>query len=368
VHAGHQSKARRARRRAQGVIEYLALLAALVVAAMAFLGPFGQSMGDVIGRSGESIEETSRVMEGTLLAALSGREQGVPPALGELPEPLPAEAEDDPIILSGGPWLPPNTGLPGGSGLGPAGEAGGDAFGSGPARAGAPSTAPPGAGFGGSGIAISPAPDAAPFPSFTFPPLPPAPEGFTFISRGTSIWTGWTDVDALNITGTQGVALLTSAFNLVASLSPFNAITADLIAKGISIAFGTAQDFSGPTANAIAYFRVQGTAAFPNTPVPAPFLLFNPAFLHDSVEAIAATLVHEGTHFQQYLDGQIFNPTQTVIDIEFRAWWNAAVFWHEVRAQASPLDTRLEQEAEFGYRTALQGEAALRALIASLYT
>ena len=86
---------------------------------------------------------------------------------------------------------------------------------------------------------------------------------------------------------------------------------------------------------------------------------------------MAATLVHEGTHFQQYLDGTLIWYAAggiTVVDVEFTAWWNQAVDWQGVRPSFSPDDTVVEVTNEAAYQAALQGEGALRNLIASLHT
>ena len=57
----------------------------------------------------------------------------------------------------------------------------------------------------------------------------------------------------------------------------------------------------------------------------------------------------------------------TVIDIEFRAFWNGAVFWGSVRSAQAPFTTLLERDEESLYQLALQGEAALRNEIAARY-
>lgn len=191
-----------------------------------------------------------------------------------------------------------------------------------------------------------------------------------FIGRGADLWTDWPDVNAKNITGTTGTEALSQAFDFVAS-SVAKAVTDDLFRKGAAISFGSALDFSGSLANAIAFFNYAGIGAFPSTPSPLPFIKFNPLFINEAPKVLAAVLVHEGTHFQQFLDGTIseyLRGSKTVIDVEFRAWWNEAVYWQTVRTEFLPIDTTLEDEEEKGYQAALRGEGALRDYITPLYT
>jgi len=94
---------------------------------------------------------------------------------------------------------------------------------------------------------------------------------------------------------------------------------------------------------------------------------FNPRFLTEAPEVLAAVLAHEGTHFQQYLDGRVFNPSLGTVDIEFDAFWNEAVFWGRIRDTLAPFDTPLEQEIEGVYQLAQQGEGTLRDRIAAVY-
>jgi|GEM_PF-1672016 len=196
------------------------------------------------------------------------------------------------------------------------------------------------------------------------------PRPFEYIPRGDDVWSAWPDDDLVNITGT-GAASLTAAFNLIAASETFDAITDDLFDRGISITFGAAADFDagGICAGAIACFGPSGLDGQvpPDTPDPVPFIIFNPDYITESAGLLAVVLVHEGTHFQQFLDFSLFDNTQSVIDTEFEAFWNEAVYWDGVRADFLPFDTDLEEESEFIYQTALQGEAALRTLIDSLY-
>lgn len=190
---------------------------------------------------------------------------------------------------------------------------------------------------------------------------------FTFIERDDDLWTSWPDADLINISGTGGPKLL-AAFELIQD-SIASSITDDLFAKGLSITFGPAATFDtgGDCAGAIACFGEINGQTPPNTPAPMPEILFNPDFIGEDAGLLAAVLVHEGTHFQQFLDGAIFDNTNSVVDIEFTAFWNEAVYWDKVRTPFLPIDTALEQELETAYQTALQGEAALRAFIDALY-
>ena len=187
---------------------------------------------------------------------------------------------------------------------------------------------------------------------------------FTYIARGADIWTDWPNSNALNIEGTLGVDTLTQTFNAVAN-SGARAITDDMFRRGISISFSNPGAF--PCGGAIACFIAFRGPAPPAAPDPLPLILFNPDFLGESPAVLGSVLAHEGTHFQQYLDGRLLNPNLGTVDIEFDAFWNEAVYWSEVRATLEPFDTPLEQEADFVYQLAQQGEGALRDRIAAVY-
>ena len=200
----------------------------------------------------------------------------------------------------------------------------------------------------------------------------------TYIARGNDLWARWPDANTMNITGTLGLDALTQAFKIVQD-STLSAITNDLFRKGTSISFAGDQQLyaeacGGP--ESIACMQFLPNSADPPIPVPPstpsflPQIVFNPAFVAEDPTVLADVLAHEGTHFQQFLDGAILDliaGTASVIDIEFRAWWNAAVFWEGVWALFVPFDTVVTHTAEAGYQAALQGEGALRDLIASLY-
>ena len=171
-------------------------------------------------------------------------------------------------------------------------------------------------------------------------------------------------MNAKNITGTLGVQKLSDVFDLVAN-STAKAITDDLFRKGISISFGDDCD-PGAVACQIYYPSFQP----PSEPTVKPTIVFNPTYVNEDASLLAAVLVHEGTHFQQYLDGSSHHRLAgdlTVVDIEFRAFWNAAVYWGEIRTAQAPFTTVLEQDAEGLYQLAQQGEAALRNEIDSRY-
>lgn len=205
-------------------------------------------------------------------------------------------------------------------------------------------------------------------------PAPPtggatAPGTFTYIPRGQSMWTDWPDVNLKNITGILGTQTLSQAFDLIAA-SGASAVTEDLKAKGIEIFFDP--DYFSLGAPCEGAYACHFAALYPPPAEPAekPFIVFNPILLADSPGALAAVLVHEGTHFQQFLDGSIHHEALgnlTVVDIEFRAFWNAAVYWGEIRTGQIPFNTQLKFDLEYLYNLALQGEAALRNEIAARY-
>ena len=193
----------------------------------------------------------------------------------------------------------------------------------------------------------------------------PARAGMPFRQAGSDAWTAWADVHRRNIVGTQGVAALAQAFEQIGQSRAF-AVGETLTRKGIAISFGEPSDFTGVRASAIAYFDFSKRTKPPGPPKTEPTIKFNPQFVNERPEVLAAALVHEGTHFRQFLDGTLLNPTRSNVDIECDAWWNEAAFWDEMRGKVWPIDTALERESEFAYRTALQGEARLRELLTAL--
>ncbi len=190
-----------------------------------------------------------------------------------------------------------------------------------------------------------------------------------YIPRGLDVWDNWPDENEINVDGPVGEASLLEAFTLIQNESSTSATTADLFRKAVSISFGAAALFleDAPCEFAYACFVPSPLSVPPDTPAPLPQILFNPDYVDEEPEALAAILVHEGTHLQQYLDATLFDDELDVIDIEFTAFWNSAVYWKEVRAEQLPADTDLEEDLEFIYQTALLGEAAMRALIDARY-
>ena len=190
--------------------------------------------------------------------------------------------------------------------------------------------------------------------------------GLPFRMKAEDVWTAWPDANLKNITGSQGLEALDAAVELVAS-SRAGALVDDLIRKGIPLSFGTAEEFTGEMSRAIAFFQSRPEEAIAaGVPVTVPSITFNPLFLHEDPKVLAGALVHEATHFQQFLDGSIWDGSHTAVDLEFQAWSNEAAFWDEMRASIWPINTFLEQQSELAYRTALRGEAALRDLLTAL--
>jgi len=174
-------------------------------------------------------------------------------------------------------------------------------------------------------------------------------------------------VNQVDIEGDIGVSVLHTVFSLVAS-SGAHGITDDLTARGIPLGFIDQGTFNGIcTTEAIACFVSLSSALPPATPDPRPAILFNPTYLSEPPATLAAVLVHEGTHFQEYLDGRLLDSSRGTVDNEFDAFWNSAAFWEGIRLTQAPFTTALEQDLEGIYQTARQGEAALRDLIAARY-
>ena len=185
-----------------------------------------------------------------------------------------------------------------------------------------------------------------------------------FQHRGTDRWRQWPDANFRNIVGDQGTDALNRAFELLQN-SDAESIAADLFRKGIPILFGKAEDFSQPGAPA-AMFTYPDSRP-PDAPIPPPILTFNPKFLHEDPRVLAAVLAHEGTHFQQYLDGTLDDGSADETALETEAWNNGASAWQEVRRSAIGLNTPLVRDLEVGYQVARQGEGLLRDFVAALY-
>ena len=144
-------------------------------------------------------------------------------------------------------------------------------------------------------------------------------------------------------------------------------ITDDLTARGIPMLFTDAGTFQIFCSEAIACFLSSAGSTPPSTPSPSPIILFNPTYVSEPPAMLAAVLAHEGTHFQEYLDGRLFNAALGTVDNEFDAFWNAAAFWEDIRATQTSVTSPLNTEIEGVYQLALQGEAALREHIAAVY-
>ncbi len=266
----------------------------------------------------------------------------------------------------------------GSSESGSGGSSGGGSAGGGISLGGGSSDGGGSGGGGGGGSIISPpgnSDDAS--AAITHPPLPPlcpggatAPGTLSYITRCEDAWTNWPDTNAKNITGTIGTESLSLAFDMVAG-SSVSAVTDDLFQKGISISFDGSYFGEGDLCEGAYACFIRNTGDFPpDEPRVIPFIVFDPLLADEDPALLAGILAHEGTHFQQLLDGSLHNEsagTLTVVDIEFRAFWNGAVFWSDVRDTQFPLTTALAQDEEDLYNLAQQGEAALRNEIAARY-
>ncbi len=199
--------------------------------------------------------------------------------------------------------------------------------------------------------------------------LPAAPAFPTFINRGADTYTSWPDVNLVNTSGTAAErAILNAAFNFMDDSVVTSSIADDLRAKGISISVGAASIFAGGGdcvgSYACFYFAPNDTYTFaPNTPNPVPYIIFNPDYMDEDPQLLSVILAHEGTHFQEYLDGKIqqYRVGQlNVVDIEFLAFWNASVYWDSIRSGFSSSTSALTQDFDYLHSLASQSEAALR--------
>jgi hypothetical protein len=184
-----------------------------------------------------------------------------------------------------------------------------------------------------------------------------------FRNRGIDLWKRWPDANFRNIAGREGVDALNRAFELLED-SDAHSVADDLFRKGIRLSFGEPGDFSEADAPAARFISPAGRP--PDPPIPPPTLTLNPKFLGEDPRVLAAILAHEGTHFQQYLDGTIQRADST--ELEAQAWTNGAVMWQQMRHSALALNTPLVRDLEVGYQIARQGEALLHDFVAALYT
>lgn len=186
-----------------------------------------------------------------------------------------------------------------------------------------------------------------------------------FQHRGADRWRRWPDANFRNIVGDRGTDALNQAFDLLQD-SDAESITVDLFRKGIPMLFGDPEAFNDPTAPAAVFIYPDSRP--PDPPIPPPILTFNPKFLNEDPRVLAAVLAHEGTHFQQYLDGTLHEKTVDQTTLETEAWTNGAVAWQQMRRSALGLNTPLVRDMEVGYQVVRQGEGLLRDFVASLYT
>lgn len=193
----------------------------------------------------------------------------------------------------------------------------------------------------------------------------PSRLGLPVKTHTEDVWSGWAEANRVNITGTEGTEVLRQAFQAVAD-SRVPMIAQSLIRRGIAISFGTAEDFVGERSAAIAFFHYSRDDRPPQAPSVLPEIKFNPAFKDEHPFVLAAALIHEGTHLQQYLEGSLLSIEHLAEEFEFDAWWNEAAFWEGVRGEVWPIDSPLERELDFSYHTALQGEARVRELLTAL--
>ena len=343
-------------RAGQAILEFLLIGIAIVLGLLVAAKPVSRAVQGFLEGAADHEQEATMTLASLPLEGMpwaGEHAQGEPGVAGD------EENKDGTIVVAGGGPAAPRPSPPigggglGGVGGGSGGGSGGIGGGSGGSGSGSGTS---GAGAGGGGVVDGGGGGGG-----------RAPSSLTYIPRGTEIWTAWPDVNTTNITGTEGVSLLQQVFSIVAA-SGASAISTDLTRKGIPIMFGTFADFPLGAADAIAFFDGTGTLGpFPATPSPLPVIKFNPLYLGESAAILAAVLVHEATHFQEYLDGRLMNNSLGTVDIEFDAFWNGAAFWGEVRAAQAPYTSSLERDVEGLYQLALQGEAALRNEIASRY-
>jgi hypothetical protein len=178
-------------------------------------------------------------------------------------------------------------------------------------------------------------------------------------------WPGWEDVNRENVVGEHGTAVLHEVFDVVRGTRA-GVLVEDLVRKAIPVSFGTASDFAEePNVIAVFEFASEKEAEI-GGPGHHPQILFNPAFLNEDPRVLSAALVHEATHFQQFLDRSIFNQSIPRANLELEAWQNEAAFWEGVRGELVASHSALARQPELAYRTALRGEGALRDLLAAL--
>lgn len=193
------------------------------------------------------------------------------------------------------------------------------------------------------------------------------PRKLRYRPRGDDVWTHWPDASKRTIGGRRGVMHLTRAMDILAQ-SGAKAILEDLERKGILVAFGEESEFADAGEHAAALLIYRDTDRPPFTPRQAPALKINPKYVNEDPRVLAAVIAHEGTHFQQYLDGTLLDRSHSRRDAEADAWVNGAAFWQEIRnSEGLPLTSELARQEEVNFQMVRQGEGPLRDLIAALY-
>ena len=193
------------------------------------------------------------------------------------------------------------------------------------------------------------------------------PRTLYYRPRGPDVWTHWPDANQRRIGGLRGVMRLTRALQTLEQ-SGAKGILEDLERKGIAVSFGDPAEFRQAGEHAAALLLYAATDRPPFSPKDVPAIKINPKYADEDARVLAAVLVHEGTHFQQYLDGTVISPAASTRDAEADAWVNGAAFWQETRnAEGLPRWSDLARQEELSFQVARQGEGPLRDLLAALY-
>lgn len=193
------------------------------------------------------------------------------------------------------------------------------------------------------------------------------PRTLHYRHRGPDVWTHWPDATQRHVVGERGTLRLTRAMEVLAK-SGANAIADDLVRKGVVVSFGDESEFANAGEHATALLVYSTDDRPPFRPRQVPVIKLNPRHAGEDPRILAAVLVHEGTHFQQYVDGTVFDPSHSTRDAEADAWVNGATFWQEIRtSEGLPWTSELARQEELSYQVARQGEGPLRDLIVALY-
>ena len=151
----------------------------------------------------------------------------------------------------------------------------------------------------------------------------------------------------------QHMASLSEVFNFVAA-SKYSTLTDAIQNGGVSVVWGTAEDFQGESAGAASYFDIERNS-----------IIFNSRYAQESTESLATLLVHEATHVLQGLQGRL--NSAPVQDLELEAFTSQAIAWAEFKNETSLKATTLEADLDHLAASMAQNTDGLKDIVSTRY-